>query len=27
MDQEFDASEEIEHFLRFLRNVQRGICR
>ncbi len=27
MDQELDASEEIEHFLRFLRNVQRGICR
>lgn len=27
MDQELDASKEIEHFLRFLRNVQRGICR
>jgi len=27
MDQELDASDEIEHFLRFLRNVQRGICR
>ena len=27
MDQELDASEEIEHFLRFLRNAQRGICR
>ena len=27
MDQQLDASEEIEHFLRFLRNVQRGICR
>jgi len=27
MDQKLDASEEIEHFLRFLRNVQKGICR
>lgn len=27
MDQELDAREELEHFLRFLRNVQRGICR
>jgi len=27
MDQELDASEEIEHFLRFLRNASRGICR
>jgi len=27
MDQELNASKEIEHFLRFLRNVQRGICR
>jgi UDP-N-acetylglucosamine acyltransferase len=27
MDQELDASKEIEHFLRFLRNAQRGICR
>lgn len=27
MDQELDASEEIEHLLRFLRNAQRGICR
>jgi len=27
MDQELNASPEIEHFLRFLRNAQRGICR
>ncbi|ADQ13896.1 acyl-ACP--UDP-N-acetylglucosamine O-acyltransferase [Halanaerobium hydrogeniformans] len=27
MDQELDASQEIEHFLRFLRNASRGICR
>ncbi|HLV08972.1 MAG TPA: acyl-ACP--UDP-N-acetylglucosamine O-acyltransferase [Halanaerobiales bacterium] len=27
MDQELNAGEEIEHFLRFLRNAQRGICR
>jgi UDP-N-acetylglucosamine acyltransferase len=27
MDQELDSSSEIEHFLRFLRNAQRGICR
>lgn len=27
MDQELDSSPEIEHFLRFLRNAQRGICR
>ncbi|MCK8824270.1 acyl-ACP--UDP-N-acetylglucosamine O-acyltransferase [Fuchsiella alkaliacetigena] len=27
MDQELDSSAEIEHFLRFLRNAQRGICR
>ena len=27
MDQKLDASEEIEHFLRFLRNAQKGICR
>ncbi|MDR3348326.1 MAG: acyl-ACP--UDP-N-acetylglucosamine O-acyltransferase [Acidaminococcales bacterium] len=27
MEQELDASEEIEHLLRFLRNVKRGICR
>ena len=27
MDQELDNSEMIEHFLRFLRNAQRGICK
>lgn len=27
MEQELAASEEIEHLLRFLRNVERGICR
>ena len=27
MEQELDACEEIEHLLRFLRNVERGICR
>ena len=27
MEQELDSSEEIEHLLRFLRNVERGICR
>jgi len=27
MDQELETSPEIEHFLRFLRNAQRGICR
>ena len=27
MDQELDNSKMIEHFLRFLRNAQRGICR
>lgn len=27
MDQELDSSPEIEHFLRFLHNAQRGICR
>ncbi len=27
MDQVLDTSKEIEHFLRFLRNAQRGICR
>lgn len=27
MEQELTASEEIEHLLRFLRNVERGICR
>lgn len=27
MEQDLDSSEEIEHFLRFLRNVERGICR
>ncbi|HKL12908.1 MAG TPA: acyl-ACP--UDP-N-acetylglucosamine O-acyltransferase [Halanaerobiales bacterium] len=27
MDNKLNADSEIEHFLRFLRNVQRGICR
>ncbi|MCK8827330.1 acyl-ACP--UDP-N-acetylglucosamine O-acyltransferase [Natroniella acetigena] len=27
MDQELDSSPMVEHFLRFLRNAQRGICR
>ncbi|MEG1413266.1 MAG: acyl-[acyl-carrier-protein]--UDP-N-acetylglucosamine O-acyltransferase, partial [Acidaminococcaceae bacterium] len=27
MEQELDSSEEVEHMLRFLRNVERGICR
>lgn len=27
MEQELDSSEEVEHLLRFLRNVERGICR
>ena len=27
MEQELDSSEEVEHLLRFLRNVDRGICR
>lgn len=27
MEQELDSSEEVEHFLRFLRNADRGICR
>ncbi len=27
MDQELDSSPVVEHFLRFLRNAQRGICR
>ena len=27
MEQELEMSEEIEHLLRFLRNVERGICR
>ncbi|MDL2280589.1 acyl-ACP--UDP-N-acetylglucosamine O-acyltransferase [Selenomonadales bacterium OttesenSCG-928-I06] len=27
MEQELDSCEEIEHLLRFLRNVERGICR
>jgi UDP-N-acetylglucosamine acyltransferase len=27
MEQELDSSEEVEHFLRFLRNAERGICR
>ncbi len=26
-EQEVETSEEVEHFLRFLRNVDRGICR
>ena len=27
MEQELDSSEEVDHFMRFLRNVERGICR
>ena len=27
MEQELDSSEPVEHLLRFLRNVNRGICR
>ena len=27
IEQEVETSEEVEHFLRFLRNVDRGICR
>ena len=27
MEQELEAYEEVEHFLRFLRNAERGICR
>ncbi len=27
MEQELDSSEEVEHFLRFLRDAERGICR
>ncbi|MBQ1509752.1 MAG: acyl-[Selenomonadaceae bacterium] len=27
IEQEVDSSEEVEHFLRFLRNAERGICR
>lgn len=27
IEQEIDSCEEIEHFLRFLRNAERGICR
>ena len=27
MEQELDSSEEVDHLLRFLRNVDRGICR
>jgi UDP-N-acetylglucosamine acyltransferase len=27
MEQELDSCEEIEHFMRFLRTVERGICR
>lgn len=27
MEQELDSCQEVEHFLRFLRNAERGICR
>ena len=27
IEQEVDSCEEVEHFLRFLRNAERGICR
>jgi UDP-N-acetylglucosamine acyltransferase len=27
IEQEVDSCEEIEHFLRFLRDAERGICR
>jgi UDP-N-acetylglucosamine acyltransferase len=27
MEQELDSCEEVEHFLRFLRNAERGIAR
>ncbi len=27
MEQELDSCEEVEHFMRFLRSVERGICR
>ena len=27
MEQELDSYEEVEHFMRFLRSVERGICR
>lgn len=27
MEQELDSCDEVEHFLRFLRNAERGICR
>ena len=27
MEQELDSSEPVDHLLRFLRNVNRGICR
>jgi len=27
MEQELESCEEVEHFLRFLRNAERGICR
>ena len=27
MEQELDSYEEVEHFMRFLRTVERGICR
>jgi UDP-N-acetylglucosamine acyltransferase len=27
IEQDVDSCEEIEHFLRFLRNAERGICR
>jgi UDP-N-acetylglucosamine acyltransferase len=27
IEQEVDSCEEVDHFLRFLRNAERGICR
>ena len=27
MEQELESYPEVEHFLRFLRNVERGVCR
>ena len=27
IEQEVDSCDEVEHFLRFLRNAERGICR
>ena len=27
MEQELESCEEVEHFMRFLRNAERGICR